>query len=158
MNSDCAKLKRLNLVQHLVSLEEIFIYNCPMLRSLPKAFYTLPDLRLLDVRNYANLTYALKEWFSNIQEKFGAHTPSLSLVASPAKTSLSSSYFSSNSKANCEDKCEIGSPSRSLNRFRVVGPGNELGKPIDVSNASDQIFGLVLMNDWSGSSFFSIFG
>ncbi|KNA25500.1 hypothetical protein SOVF_006040 isoform A [Spinacia oleracea] len=109
MNSDCAKLKRLNLVQHLVSLEEIFIYNCPMLRSLPKAFYTLPDLRLLDVRNYANLTYALKEWFSNIQAA-------------------------------------------------VVGPGNELGKPIDVSNASDQIFGLVLMNDWSGSSFFSIFG
>ncbi|KNA18981.1 hypothetical protein SOVF_065430, partial [Spinacia oleracea] len=31
----------------------------------------------------------------------------------------------------------------------VVGPGNELGKPIDVSNASDQIFGLVLMKDWS---------
>lgn len=33
----------------------------------------------------------------------------------------------------------------------VVGPGNELGKPIDVNQAADHIFGLVLMNDWSGN-------
>lgn len=32
----------------------------------------------------------------------------------------------------------------------VVGPGNELGKPINVNEAADHIFGLVLMNDWSG--------
>jgi hypothetical protein len=32
----------------------------------------------------------------------------------------------------------------------VVGPGNELGKPVDVNEAGDHIFGLVLMNDWSG--------
>ncbi|KAF3451809.1 hypothetical protein FNV43_RR07905 [Rhamnella rubrinervis] len=31
----------------------------------------------------------------------------------------------------------------------VVGPGNELGKPVDVNQAADHIFGLVLMNDWS---------
>ncbi|XP_057497953.1 fumarylacetoacetase-like [Actinidia eriantha] len=31
----------------------------------------------------------------------------------------------------------------------VVGPGNELGKSIDVNEAADHIFGLVLMNDWS---------
>ncbi|XP_057471124.1 fumarylacetoacetase-like [Actinidia eriantha] len=31
----------------------------------------------------------------------------------------------------------------------VVGPGNELGKPIDVNKTADHIFGLVLMNDWS---------
>jgi fumarylacetoacetase len=35
----------------------------------------------------------------------------------------------------------------------VVGPGNELGKPIDINNAADHIFGLVLMNDWSGENF-----
>ncbi|KNA08782.1 hypothetical protein SOVF_159100 [Spinacia oleracea] len=44
-------------------------------------------------------------------------------------------------------------PSRKLDfeleMAAVVGPGNELGKPIDVNNASDHIFGLVLMNDWS---------
>lgn len=34
----------------------------------------------------------------------------------------------------------------------VVGPGNELGKSIDVDNAAEHIFGLVLMNDWSGRS------
>lgn len=36
----------------------------------------------------------------------------------------------------------------------VVGPGNDLGKPIDVNEAADHIFGVVLMNDWSGMLFF----
>ncbi|KAG7591377.1 Fumarylacetoacetase-like C-terminal [Arabidopsis thaliana x Arabidopsis arenosa] len=36
-----------------------------------------------------------------------------------------------------------------LEMAAVVGPGNDLGKPIDVNNAADHIFGLVLMNDWS---------
>uniref|UniRef100_A0A7N0UEC3 Fumarylacetoacetase n=1 Tax=Kalanchoe fedtschenkoi TaxID=63787 RepID=A0A7N0UEC3_KALFE len=36
-----------------------------------------------------------------------------------------------------------------LEMAAVVGPGNELGKPIDVNDAADHIFGLVLMNDWS---------
>lgn len=31
----------------------------------------------------------------------------------------------------------------------VVGPGNELGVPIDADDAGDHIFGLVLVNDWS---------
>lgn len=33
----------------------------------------------------------------------------------------------------------------------IVGPGNELGKPVDINNAEDHIFGLVLLNDWSGN-------
>lgn len=32
----------------------------------------------------------------------------------------------------------------------IVGPGNELGTTVDVNEAADHIFGLVLMNDWSG--------
>ncbi|XP_050234451.1 fumarylacetoacetase [Mercurialis annua] len=36
-----------------------------------------------------------------------------------------------------------------LEMAAVVGPGNELGKPVDVDKAADHIFGLVLMNDWS---------
>jgi fumarylacetoacetase len=32
----------------------------------------------------------------------------------------------------------------------LVGPGNKLGEPILVESADDHIFGLVLMNDWSG--------
>ncbi|OWM85610.1 fumarylacetoacetase [Punica granatum] len=36
-----------------------------------------------------------------------------------------------------------------LEMAAVVGPGNELGKPIDVNDAAEHIFGLVLMNDWS---------
>lgn len=41
------------------------------------------------------------------------------------------------------------------NRFffqaAIVGPGNELGKPIDINDAEEHIFGLALMNDWSGN-------
>ncbi|KAK7359858.1 hypothetical protein VNO77_01823 [Canavalia gladiata] len=36
-----------------------------------------------------------------------------------------------------------------LEMATIVGPGNELGKPVDINNAEDHIFGLVLMNDWS---------
>ncbi|CAM8890617.1 unnamed protein product [Rhodiola kirilowii] len=36
-----------------------------------------------------------------------------------------------------------------LEMAAIVGPGNELGKPVDISEAADHIFGLVLMNDWS---------
>jgi fumarylacetoacetase len=31
----------------------------------------------------------------------------------------------------------------------LVGPGNELGRPIPVAEARDHVFGLVLVNDWS---------
>lgn len=34
----------------------------------------------------------------------------------------------------------------------VVGVGNELGTPIPVHKAKDHIFGVVLMNDWSGKA------
>ncbi|PIN21317.1 Fumarylacetoacetase [Handroanthus impetiginosus] len=44
-------------------------------------------------------------------------------------------------------------PSRKLDfeleMAAVVGPGNELGNPVDVNEAVDHIFGLILMNDWS---------
>ena len=31
-----------------------------------------------------------------------------------------------------------------------VGKGNALGEPITMAEAADNIFGMVLMNDWSG--------
>lgn len=31
-----------------------------------------------------------------------------------------------------------------------VGPGNRFGEPIPISRAHEHIFGMVLMNDWSG--------
>lgn len=31
-----------------------------------------------------------------------------------------------------------------------VGPGNRYGEPIPISRAQEHIFGMVLMNDWSG--------
>jgi fumarylacetoacetase len=44
-------------------------------------------------------------------------------------------------------------PSRSLDyeleTAFLVGPGNALGEPVPIDRATDHIFGLVLMNDWS---------
>ena len=34
-----------------------------------------------------------------------------------------------------------------------VGTGNELGEPISIENAGDHIFGVCVMNDWSGLSY-----
>lgn len=34
--------------------------------------------------------------------------------------------------------------------FFVGGPGNSLGTPIPITEAESHIFGMVLMNDWSG--------
>merc|ERR1719325_247101 len=33
--------------------------------------------------------------------------------------------------------------------FFYGGPSNPMGTPIDIKNAKDHIFGIVLMNDWS---------
>jgi fumarylacetoacetase len=47
----------------------------------------------------------------------------------------------------------IFGPTRSLDyeleTAFFIGPGNALGQPISIERANDQIFGLVLMNDWS---------
>src|ERR1044071_5335350 len=47
----------------------------------------------------------------------------------------------------------IFGPSRSLDyeleTAFLIGPGNALGEPIPIDRATDHIFGLVLMNDWS---------
>jgi fumarylacetoacetase len=47
----------------------------------------------------------------------------------------------------------IFGPSRSfdyeLETAFLIGPGNTLGDPIPIARATDHIFGLVLMNDWS---------
>src|SRR5436190_17965531 len=47
----------------------------------------------------------------------------------------------------------IFGPSRSLDyeleMAFLIGPGNMLGEPVPIDRATDHIFGLVLMNDWS---------
>jgi fumarylacetoacetase len=47
----------------------------------------------------------------------------------------------------------IFSPSRSLDyeleTAFLIGPGNALGEPVPIDHATEHIFGLVLMNDWS---------
>jgi fumarylacetoacetase len=47
----------------------------------------------------------------------------------------------------------IFGPSRSfdyeLETAFLIGPGNALGQPVPIDRATDHIFGLVLMNDWS---------
>lgn len=31
-----------------------------------------------------------------------------------------------------------------------IGPGNKLGEPLTIENVNDQLFGMVILNDWSG--------
>jgi fumarylacetoacetase len=52
-----------------------------------------------------------------------------------------------------KDDAPLFGPSRSLD-FELemavfVGPGNELGTPIPIGQADEQLFGMVLLNDWS---------
>ena len=53
--------------------------------------------------------------------------------------------ISMTSRSNCFCLC--------LKAF-FVGPGNNLGEPISVHKAQDHIFGMVMMNDWSGEHIF----
>jgi len=54
-------------------------------------------------------------------------------------------------------KDDSGSPQHTPSRLLdfelemgfFIGPGNELGKPIKISESMDHIFGMVLVNDWS---------
>jgi fumarylacetoacetase len=52
-----------------------------------------------------------------------------------------------------EAAAPVFGPSRSfdyeLETAFLIGPGNSLGEPIPIDRATDHIFGLVLMNDWS---------
>ncbi|XP_021749164.1 putative disease resistance RPP13-like protein 1 [Chenopodium quinoa] len=67
MIADCPQLQQLESLKYLRSLQELYIYNCPNLRSIPyNALYSLPNLSLLDVRNCPNFN-GRPTWFSNIQ-------------------------------------------------------------------------------------------
>lgn len=53
------------------------------------------------------------------------------------------------------DKPSFGPSKRidfELEMAALVGPGNKLGQPIRIAEAEDHIFGVVLMNDWSGTA------
>ncbi len=52
------------------------------------------------------------------------------------------------------DKPSFGPSKRvdfELEMATLIGPGNKLGQPIPIAAAEDHIFGVVLMNDWSGT-------
>jgi hypothetical protein len=49
------------------------------------------------------------------------------------------------------DNTPLSSPSCFV-QGTFVGPGNKMGEPIDIADAEEHIFGLVLLNDWSGMS------
>ncbi len=55
-----------------------------------------------------------------------------------------------------EDEPPVFGPSKlldfELETAFVIGTGNALGSPISVATAQDHIFGMVLLNDWSGAA------
>src|SRR2546423_8326444 len=52
-----------------------------------------------------------------------------------------------------ESAAPVFSPSRALDfeleTAFLIGPPNEVGEPVPITRATDHIFGMVLMNDWS---------
>lgn len=63
--------------------------------------------------------------------------------------------FLGNQLLSISDEPPIFGPSKlmdfELEMAFFVGPTNPLGQPIPVSKAHEHIFGMVLMNDWSGT-------
>lgn len=74
-------------------------------------------------------------------------SPSLSLSFSSLSFSLSPFSLFSPSFLSHAPSLPPSSPSDIQAYF--VGPGNQLGAPVPISQAQEHIFGMVLMNDWS---------
>ena len=82
-------------------------------------------------------------------------SPSLSLLLplSPSLSLLSLSFLfhapSLLSPSFLSHAPSLPSSSSSDIQAYFVGPGNQLGAPVPISQAQEHIFGMVLMNDWS---------
>ena len=81
-------------------------------------------------------------YFSQIEyfNSLGANITNVYLKAHTSKKV----YIITGSKFGPSDRLDI-----ELEMGVFVGPGNELGNPIDIKDAEDHVFGFVLLNDWS---------
>jgi fumarylacetoacetase len=116
-----------------------------------------------DIRDYTDF-YSSREHATNVGTMFrgaanalqpnwlhlpvGYHGRSSSIVVSGTEIRRPMGQ----TKADDADQPTFG-PSRlmdfELEMGFFVGPGNELGRPIPITEAADHIFGMVLVNDWS---------
>ncbi|RXI96499.1 fumarylacetoacetase [Anaerobacillus alkaliphilus] len=151
-------------VQTLLSEDEPTLRDNPVLRE--EAIIHQKDVEMLLPAKIGDYTdfYASKEHATNVGTMFrgkenalmpnwthlpiGYHGRASSVVVSGTDVRRPSGQM----KPPTADAPIFG-PSKQLDLELemgwFIGPGNEHGKPIAVASAEDQIFGLVLVNDWS---------
>ncbi len=130
-----------------------------------RAFWPLSAVRLhmpVQISEYTDF-YASKEHASNVGAIFGRETPLLEnwLHLPIAYHGRASSIVMDGTpirrprgqRFDPDRGAPIFAPTAELD-FELeigffVGPGNSLGQPIPIERAEEQIFGLVLLNDWS---------
>uniref|UniRef100_A0A803LT75 Uncharacterized protein n=1 Tax=Chenopodium quinoa TaxID=63459 RepID=A0A803LT75_CHEQI len=132
MIKNCPQLQKLESVKYLRSLQELYIYSCPNLRSLPyNALYSLPNLNLLDIRNCPKLT-GIPTWLSNIQEVFSAIPSFFRKSSSTGRAKTHKPQSSSESKGlliNHNHWRTLALVFKAIMRMKtIVSPGRDLTK------------------------------
>ncbi|WP_413375937.1 fumarylacetoacetase [Alkalihalobacillus sp. 1P02AB] len=151
-------------IQQLLREDEPILRDNQELRG--KALLPLTNVELLlpaQIGDYTDF-YASKEHATNVGTMFrgkenalmpnwthlpiGYHGRASSVVVSGTEVRR----VNGQTKAATEQSPSFG-PTKQLD-FELemgwfIGPGNERGKPIPIKEAEEQIFGLVLVNDWS---------
>ena len=151
-------------LQHLLSEEEPTLRDNALLCS--KAIWKQSDVEMLlpaQIGDYTDF-YASKEHASNVGAMFrgkenallpnwthlpvGYHGRASSVIISGTEV-----YRPKGQMKPAGEESPIFGHSKQLDieleMGWFIGPGNERGKPIAIANAEEQIFGLVLVNDWS---------
>ncbi len=151
------------IIQTLLLRENPTLRDNTSLRQ--RAFWPLSAVRLhmpVQISEYTDF-YASKEHASNVGAILGRETPLLEnwLHLPIAYHGRASSIVLDGTpirrprgqRLDPGSRSPIFAPTAELD-FELeigffVGPGNSLGQPIPVERADEQIFGLVLLNDWS---------
>ena len=151
-------------LQQLLNEEEPTLRDNALLCS--KAIWKQSDVEMLlpaQIGDYTDF-YASKEHASNVGAMFrgkenallpnwthlpvGYHGRASSVIISGTEV-----YRPKGQMKPAGEESPIFGPSKQLDieleMGWFIGPGNERGKPIAIANAEEQIFGLVLVNDWS---------
>mmetsp|Transcript_35579 Transcript_35579/g.68216 ORF Transcript_35579/g.68216 Transcript_35579/m.68216 type:complete len:424 (-) Transcript_35579:237-1508(-) len=151
-------------VQRLLAAEESSLRDNHALRQ--KALFPMEDVQMLlpaAVGDYTDF-YASKEHASNVGTMYrgaanalmenwktmpiGYHGRASSVVPSGTPVARPRGQL-----RPCAEQAPVHEPCKNcdfeLEMGILVGPGNELGRPVTIEEARNHIFGFVLMNDWS---------
>ena len=156
-----------NTLQHLLSEDCSLLRDNMELRKI--AFANIRDVKMLLPARIGDYTdfYSSREHATNVGTMFrgkdnalqpnwlhlpvGYHGRASSVVVSGTQVRRPRGQLQKNAtnpkEGSTYGPCKLMDFELEMGFF--VGPGNNLGDPIDMLQADDHIFGMVLMNDWS---------